>query len=290
MKTPPTLPVDPLQVGVVFWTGGELGRDASPEEIVSSVASLGLSCGQLAVDGKADLSADAVAAWKTAIEKHGVTVVTCFMGFAGESYASIPECARTVGLVPADVRDEREQRTYAVSDFAAALGVPGIAMHIGCVTHDRNDPDYAAMRDLVRRVCDHAAKHGQTFALETGQEPADVLEQFIIDVDRDNLFVNFDPANMILYGSGKPLEALEKVGHRVVTAHMKDGTWPPAEGEWGSETPLGQGDVDMAAYVAKLKEIGYTGPLVIEREIVGDAQREDILQAIALLQGLGSAG
>ena len=44
--------------------------------------------------------------------------------------------------------------------------------------------------------------------LETGQETADGLLQFIADVGRDNLFVNFDPANMILYGTGEPIEAL----------------------------------------------------------------------------------
>src|SRR6185437_11461082 len=96
-----------------------------------------------------------------------------------------------------------------VSDFAAVIGAPGIATHIGFVPESHSDPDYVAVRDMVRRVCDRAASHNQTFALETGQEPARVLMAFLNDVARPNLGINFDPANMILYGTGDPIEALD---------------------------------------------------------------------------------
>lgn len=281
--------LEPLQVGVMFWTGGELGFDGTPEEIVSSVASLGVKCGQLGVHGVADLGPEAQEAWKAALDKYDVTVVTAFPGFAGESYASPQICTETVGFVPAATRAEREQRTYVVSDFAKALGIPGMASHIGCLPHDRSHPDYVGVRDLMQRVCDHCAKNGQTFALETGQEPGENLLQFLRDVDRENLGINFDPANLILYGFGGHMEALELVKDKLLTVHCKDGVYPPAKGEWGKETPLGEGAVGMDKFVAKLKEIGYTGPLTIEREIVGDAQREDILGAIALLERLRAA-
>ncbi len=278
--------LEPLQVGVMFWTGGELGVEASPEQIVSSVKSLGVSCGQIGLHGTADLSAAAQKAWKEALAKHGVTVITAFPAFQGESYADVATVQKTVGYMPPATRQEREQRTYDASDFAKAIGVPGLATHIGYVPEDTSDPNYIAVRDMVRRVCDHCAKNGQYFGLETGQEPAAALKEFIEDVDRPNLRVNFDPANMILYGSGEPLPALEVVKDWVETVHCKDGTWPKAKGSLGSEAPLGKGDVGMDRFVAKLKEIGYTGPLTIEREIVGEAQRADILEAIALLEGL----
>ena len=278
--------LEPLQVGVMFWTGGVLGYDATPDQIVSSVVSLGVRCGQLGVHGTADIGPEAQRAWKSALEQHGVTVVTAFPGFAGESYESIPICAATVGFVPPATRAEREERTYRVSDFANALGIPGMASHIGCLPHDTSHPDYVDVRDLMRRVCDYCAKNGQTFALETGQEPAENLLQFLRDVGRDNLGINFDPANLILYGFGGPLEALELVKKHLLTVHCKDGTFPTKKGEWGKETPLGAGDVGMDRFVAKLKQIGYTGPLTIEREIVGQEQRADILQAIALLERL----
>ncbi|MYC66343.1 MAG: sugar phosphate isomerase/epimerase [Acidobacteriia bacterium] len=267
----------------MFWTGGVLGFDAAPDEIVESVAAFGVSCGQLGVHGAADLSADVAEQWRAALDRAELEIATAFLSFEGESYASIPICAQTVGYVPPATRREREQRTYAVSDFARSLGIPGMAAHIGCLPEDPRDAEHRAVLELVRRVCDHCARNGQTFALETGQEPAEALLEFLHAVDRPNVGVNFDPANMILYGSGEPMEALRTLGEQVLTVHCKDGTWPETQGEWGRETPLGDGDVGMQRYVRTLREIGYAGPLVIEREIVGEEQRADIGRAIALL-------
>ncbi len=275
--------MEPLQVGLMFWTGGVLGVDAAPDEIVESVAAFGVSCGQLGVHGAADLAPGAAERWRAALDRSELEIVTAFQSFEGESYASIPICAQTVGYVPAATRREREQRTYAVSDFARSLGIPGVAAHIGCLPEDPSDAEHRAVLELVRRVCDHCARNGQTFALETGQEPAAALLEFLHAVDRPNLGVNFDPANMILYGSGEPMEALRTLREHVLTVHCKDGTWPETPGEWGRETPLGDGDVGMERYVRTLREIGYAGPLVIEREIVGEEQRADIGRAIALL-------
>lgn len=279
-------PLEPLQVGVMFWTGGELGNEGTPAEIANYVRGLDVTCGQIGLHGTADLGPASQAAWKKALADAGITVVTAFPAFAGESYADVPTVQRTVGYIPRDTRKERERRTYEASDFAKALGIPGIATHIGFVPEDHSEPDYIAVRDMVRRVCDYCKGNEQTFALETGQEPAGTLREFVLDVDRPNLKINFDPANMILYGSGEPLEALDIVKQWVTTVHCKDGTWPKAAGTLGSETPLGKGDVGMERFVAKLKEIGYTGPLTIEREITGEAQRADILEAIALLNRL----
>ena len=189
------------EIGVMFWAG----RD--PVETLRELKGLGVSCGQIGIPGDLDLKA-AAPAWKKALEQEKFTVVTAFSAYTGEDYADAPTVKATVGFIPQATRQERERRTYEVSDFAAALGIPGIATHIGFVPEDNRDPDYIAVMEMVRRVCDHAAKHGQTFALETGQEPADVLLDFFIEVNRENLRINFDPANMILYGTGDPIEAL----------------------------------------------------------------------------------
>jgi sugar phosphate isomerase/epimerase len=108
-------------------------------------------------------------------------------------------------------------------------------------------------------------------------------------VNRPNLRINFDPANLILYGSDEPIEALGLLGQHVVTVHCKDGNWPPKEtpGALGTEMPLGQGAVGMDRFIAKLKQIGYRGPLCIEREIEDQAQKLlDIKMAIGLLERL----
>ncbi|MFM7919020.1 MAG: sugar phosphate isomerase/epimerase family protein, partial [Planctomycetaceae bacterium] len=147
--------------------------------------------------------------------------------------------------------------------------------------------------ETTRDLLDHVKRNGQQLNLETGQESADHLLQFISDVQRDNLFINFDPANMILYGTGEPIEALKKVGRFVRSVHCKDARWAAEEvrgAAWGQEVPLGDGDVGMESYLRTLQEIGYTGPLTIEREIPQDRERQkaDIGQAVSLLQTLRS--
>ncbi|HEV2446660.1 MAG TPA: TIM barrel protein, partial [Candidatus Sulfopaludibacter sp.] len=203
-------PVKALEVGAMFWIG---------RETVAEIRGVGLHCGQLGVGGGVELSDALASQWKRDLTAAEFTLSTVFAAYNGEDYADIPTVKHTVGFIPPATRNAREQRTYAVSDFAARLGVKSIATHIGFVPEDAGDPDYVAVRNLVRRVCDHAASRGQTFALETGQEPAAVLMRFIADVGRPNLKINFDPANMILYGTGDPIEALRAVAPLVVSVH-----------------------------------------------------------------------
>jgi len=221
----------------------------------------------------------------------GIQVTCVFGGFDGESYASIPVTAQTVGLVPESTRAARLKEMKEISDFAKQLNVEVIGLHIGFVPADRKGASYKGLIDCTRDLLDHAAKNGQRVHLETGQETADHLLEFIHDVDRKNLAINFDPANMILYGTGNPIEALMKVGEHVKSVHCKDAKWA-AEGvrgkEWGSEVALGQGDVNIELYLRVLKSFGYEGPLTIEREIPHDRakQKSDIGQAVTLLETL----
>jgi sugar phosphate isomerase/epimerase len=270
-----------LEIGVMFWAG----RD--PLETVREVKSLGVRCGQLGVAGHVSMDAASASAWKAALDAEDFTLVTVFAAYNGESYADIPTVQRTVGFIPPATRAEREARTKELSGFAAAIGVGSIACHIGYVPEDASHPDYVAVREMVRRVSDYAARHNQTFALETGQEPARTLLHFIGDCGRENLKINFDPANMILYGTGDPIEALGILKSHVISVHAKDGDWPPkgVAGALGTERPLGQGSVGMERFVAKLREIGYRNPMNIEREVEDHQQRlADIRMGVQLLE------
>jgi sugar phosphate isomerase/epimerase len=212
-----------------------------------------------------------------------------FGGFEGESYADIPTVKETVGLVPPATRSARLAEMKEIADFARRLGVDVVGLHIGFVPHEASDPDYREIVAVTQDLCDHAAAQDQAIHLETGQEPADTLLQFLGDVDRKNLFINFDPANMILYGVGEPIEALQKLGPHVRSVHCKDATWSDAPGvNWGAEVPLGEGDVGMEAYLRTLQTIGYTGPLTIEREIPQEPARQkaEIAGALELLNSL----
>lgn len=223
------------------------------------------------------------------LREAGITLTAVFGGFDGESYADIPTVVRTVGLVPRETRAARTREMKEIADFAHLLGCSVVALHLGFVPHDRRESLYQEAIDVTRDVCDHCRRNSQALHLETGQEPADTLWQFIQDVGRDNLFINFDPANMILYGAGEPIAALKQVGKYVKSVHCKDGTWAKNPGqEWGAEVPLGQGDVGMENYLRALKEIGYTGPLTIEREIAQEPERQkaEIGHAVRLLTDL----
>ena len=223
------------------------------------------------------------------LDECGIELTCVFGGFDGESYADIPTVEKTIGLVPVATRSARLVEMKEISDFTRLLGCNTIGLHIGVVPHDTQSREYADVIEVTRQICDHAQYNEQNVHLETGQESADALMAFISDTQRNNLFINFDPANMILYGMGEPIPALRQVGSHVRSVHCKDATWSDQPGKtWGCEVPLGQGQVDMRAYLTTLKEIGYRGPLTIEREIPQDRERQktEIQHATALLTSL----
>ncbi len=250
---------------------------------------LGIKTVQLHAPQKETRTARQAQAFLERLAELGITITVVFGGFEGESYADIPTVAKTVGLVPPETRPQRTREMKEIADFARLLGIDAVGLHLGFLPHDPTDPLYSDVLDVTREICDHCTTLRQNVHLETGQESADALVQFINDVQRDNLFVNFDPANMILYGSGEPLEALRKVGPYVRSVHCKDAKWADKPGQdWGSEVPLGEGDVDMEKFVQTLKDIGYEGPLTIEREIAQEPERqkEEIGAGMRLLEEL----
>lgn len=219
-------------------------------------------------------------------------VPTCmFAGFRGESYEDIPTVQKTVGLTPPATRKERIEELKRVSEFAGMLEIDSIGLHVGFIPHDESSDDFSTLVAAMREVCQFCAGHGQAVHLETGQEPAAVLLKFLQRAEQDNLFVNFDPANMILYGSGEPLEALAEIGPYVRSVHCKDAKWSERPGQsWGTEVPLGEGDVDFPRFLQMLANLGYVGPLTIEREIPQEPQRQrdEIRRAVELLNQLRS--
>ncbi len=253
------------------------------------IRELGVPTIQLHAPNPDKRNAETATTLRGQLDEMGVRCTAVFGGFEGESYADIPTVERTVGLVPESTRASRLQEMRDISDFAKALGCDTVALHLGFVPHDAADPAYAGIVDVTRELCDHCASHDQFLHLETGQETAEGLLAFIDQVQRENLKINFDPANMILYGTGQPVEALRKVGHHVRSVHCKDGTWSDQPGvTWGAEVPLGEGDVGIRDYLETLRELRYEGPLTIEREIPEEPARQkaEIGQAIALLEKL----
>ncbi len=257
------------------------------------IADLGVPTIQLHAPHGENRTEQTAKSLRAQLDEMGVECTAVFGGFEGESYADIETTARTVGLVPEETRAARMQEMKEISNFAKLLGVDAVGLHIGFVPEDTSSDSYKNLLETTRELLDHVKANGQNVHLETGQETADHLLHFIADVDRDNLYINFDPANMILYGTGEPIEALQKVGKHVRSIHCKDATWAAEDRrgkDWGCEVALGDGDVGMEAYLKTLQEIGYDGPLTIEREIPEDPvqQKADIGKAVNLLKEIRS--
>ncbi|MBC7819063.1 MAG: sugar phosphate isomerase/epimerase [Planctomycetaceae bacterium] len=251
---------------------------------------LGIHTVQVHTPHKESRNEAAAKAFLQRCKEADITITCLFGGFEGESYADIATTARTVGLVPEGTRAARAAEMKEISNFAKLLGCNTLGMHIGFVP-EKGSASYKSLIEVTRDLLDHVKRNGQNMHLETGQETADHLLEFMHDVGRDNLFINFDPANMILYGTGDPIEALKKVGHLVRSIHCKDAKWaaPDQRGKgWGTEVALGDGDVGMETYLRTLQSVGYSGPLTIEREIAHDRERQkaDIGQAVRLLESL----
>jgi sugar phosphate isomerase/epimerase len=271
------------EIGLMFWASGDAERD------MASIRGFGLRAGQLGFGGELSLNGLA-AAWRSALAKNpDFTIATAVCSYAGEDYTDIASVRETVGLVPERTRAERIERTKDVAGIAAQLGIRSVACHIGFVPEDRAASKYREVCDLVRNICDHLAKQEQDFALETGQEPANALLAFIEDVGRPNLKINFDPANMILYGTGDPIDAVQVLGRHIISVHCKDGVGPALDkpGSLGFERRLGSGQVDFPAFLKALGDVGYCGIWSIEREEQDVKQRNaDIRHAVEFLSGL----
>ncbi|MGC9455537.1 MAG: sugar phosphate isomerase/epimerase family protein [Phycisphaerae bacterium] len=257
-----------------------------PGEELTKVADLGLRSCQVSSWEPSAWTDKAAEALRAAADETGVAVSTFWAGYSGPKVWNFIEGPRTIGLVPEQYRRQRVEELRAAAGFAARCGAPSITTHVGFIPEDPGDPAFEQTVAAVAEVAGRCAELGLEFWFETGQETPVTLLRAIRRAGGDNLGVNLDTANLILYGKANPVDALDVLGDYVRDVHAKDGLYPTDPDSLGRETPLGDGKVDFPAFIAKLKRLGYTGPLTIEREISGERQMADIRRAIELLRPL----
>lgn len=212
-------------------------------------------------------------------EKYGVTVSAFWCGYEGECKWNFYEGPKTIGLVPPQLREKRVGNLCHGSDFAVKLNVKNVVTHMGFIPEDPNDPLFSGLCDAVKRVALHCKQNGQNLLFETGQETPTAMLRCFETVGEDNLGVNLDTANLILYGKANPADALDVFGKYVKNLHAKDGMYPTDGHSLGKEVPVGDGKVDFVQVFKKLRDYGYDGFVTIEREIGGEQQMADILNA-----------
>lgn len=223
---------------------------------------------------------------KECCTKYDISISTFWCGWSGPCEWNFSRGPLTLGLVPEAYRFERMKELMHGSDFAKLLGVENIATHVGFLPEVSASEQYCSIVAALKTVADYVKNNGQYFLFETGQETPVTLRRTIEDVGTGNLGINLDPANLILYGKANPIDALDVFGEYVRDIHAKDGCYPTNGHDLGMETPLGEGKVNFPEFMKKLKEIGYDGPVTIEREIFGEQQIADIKAAKKLLEEL----
>ena len=211
---------------------------------------------------------------KELLEKYQITVSAFSCGWEGPKVWDFYDGQITLGLVPVEYRQMRIQNLCDGADFAHKLGITDVVTHMGFIPENPNDPNFNTFCVAVRTVAEHLQNNGQYLLFETGQETPVTMLRCFEKVGTDNLGVNLDTANLILYGRANPVDALDVFGKYVRNIHAKDGCYPTNGHDLGRETRLGEGKVDFRALFVKLRELGYDSDVTIERELAEDSQEQ----------------
>ena len=266
-----------MRLGVI------LGVSRQPDAAIKHVHELGFPTCQVAVHDTDNEAADNL---RRALDQYGVEATSAVSTGPGPEVYDFYQGPLTIGLVPRQSRLQRIDHMKQVSDFAVRAKIPAVQGHCGFIPENPNDPLYQEAVEAIRTVAAYCKKNGQKFRCETGQETPITLVRAIRDVGLDNVGVNFDAANLIMYGKANPVDAVDLLGPYIQGVHAKDGQYPTDPKQLGKEVAIGSGLVNFPVLIAKLKKIGYTNPLTIEREISGEKQTADILAAKAYLEKL----
>ncbi|NSW57344.1 MAG: sugar phosphate isomerase/epimerase [Armatimonadetes bacterium] len=267
-----------LKLGVMTHLGN------NPDELMKKVADFGLNSAQ--VQWPPSGTAEMADALKQSADAYGIEISTLWAGLPGPAVWNFTEGPITIGLVPPEYRAMRVDALCRAAEMAARIGVPSITTHVGFIPDWPGDILYKGTIIALQTVARACKANGVEFWFETGQETPITLLRTIQDIGTDNLGINLDPANLLMYGKANPVDALDVFGQYVKGTHCKDGEYPTDGVNLGKEMPMGEGRVNFPVLIPKLKSMGFSGHLTIEREISGPKQIEDIRKAMAILEPL----
>jgi L-ribulose-5-phosphate 3-epimerase len=265
------------RIGVCSWSL----QASSPAELAKRVTRCGVRAVQLAL-GPIRTPAWGFDATVDALRSAEIEILSGMMETVGEDYSSLEAIQRTGGVRPDEHWEANRATATDDARLAKRLGLDLITFHAGFLPEAPGD-ERRKLIERLREVVDRFADEGVRAAFETGQETASTLASFLDELDRPEAGVNFDPANMILYDEGDPIEALRQLAPWVRQIHIKDAMRTRTPGEWGAEVAAGTGEVDWPAFFSIVREVPLSGDLVIERE-AGDDREGDIRIARELIE------
>jgi L-ribulose-5-phosphate 3-epimerase len=259
-------------------------QPADPDHLFRQLDAIGIRRVQCAIDPIRENPA-VWGAFGETCARAGVTLASGMFGCEGEDYTTMDTIRRTGGIVPDATWPANWRNLQRTAGLASDLGVTLVTFHAGFLPHEESDPAFGTLLDRLRRTADVFADRKIDLGLETGQETADALAAFLQRLERPNVGVNFDPANMILYDKGDPIAALQTLAPWLKQVHLKDANRTRVPGQWGDEVPVGAGQVDWPRFFAVLEEIGFQGFCCFERE-AGSQRVEDIRSGRQFVESL----
>jgi L-ribulose-5-phosphate 3-epimerase len=260
-------------------------QPTSPDDLIAKLNAIGIPRVQMALDPIRD-QPDVWGRCGEQLRAAGITVVSGMIGFIGEDYTTMQTIHATGGVAPDETWDENWENIPKSAEIAAQLGLKLVTFHAGFLPPDDKDPSYTKMHHRLDLIADVFGAKGIDIGFETGQETAPVLLAFLKKLGRKNVGVNFDPANIILYDNGNPIDALRQLSGWLKQVHIKDATRTKVPGNWGEEVRTGTGEVSWPEFFATLRQVGFNGHYCIERE-AGQTRVEDIRAAREFVGKLG---
>lgn len=274
------------KIGVVIVLRPETDVDSE----FKKVHDLGCNCCQVSVWDTSlytDVTAERLS---RASKEYGVEISTLWAGWSGPAEWNFTGGPMTLGIVPEAYRMRRAEEIVRGAEFAARLGVKRVATHVGFLPENINDPNYYGVIAILRYVVKKCKELGVCFLFETGQETPITLLRVIEELGSDNVGINMDTANLILYGKANSADAITVFGKYVMDTHIKDGFYPTTGKSLGREVKVGEGLANIPEVVKRLREYGYQGNYIIEREISGEQQAKDICDTVDYLEKILGEG
>lgn len=258
-----------------------------PQDLIHNIKQTGLTNIQLAL-GPLLSDKQVWADTPAMLADAGIQTISGMFGCVGEDYSTLDTIRKTGGMIQDDKWDQNWANVQRVAPLAQSIGIEMVSGHAGFLPPSKDDPNFDKLATRLTQVASCFADHGLTLIFESGQETAPTLNQFLDELasrGATNVGINFDPANMILYNMGDPVESVIALGTRVKQIHIKDALRTKVPGTWGQEVAVASGHVDWPAFIKALDQINYVDHLVIERE-AGDQRLADIQTAAQFITNL----
>lgn len=265
-------------------TFGVIISGDNPEEEFKQIKDLGFSHCQLNVS---EYSPELAKRLCAAIEKYKVYPTTLICMGPGRYAWNFVDGPSIIGLVPREYREARIKRLHEGIDFCKEVGIPAVHAHFGFIPEDPKDALYLEFIQTMRELSKYALSKGIDIYFETGQETPVTLLRAISDIGTGNLFINYDLANLVMYGKSNSLDGLKILHNYIKAIHAKDGEYPTEPYNLGKEVPIPHGEVDFPAIIAYLKRINFKGNITIEYEI-SDKNYDYIIETKRYLESLFS--